>query len=152
MNASAGTAADRTGRTISTRGPTPSYTHPVAGAAGVSTAMAPAESKGTAAVGTRRSSSAASSAPVTAPTTVADAPSEARSGPVTERAPSCTKSARRLTVPNRTTNHQGLIAVATWVIRLPPRRLSGASAAPRPMIPRRVGSLPFDTTLKKVDR
>lgn len=71
---------------------------------------------------------------------------------MTERAPSWTESATKLTVPNRTMNRQGLIAVASWVIRPPPRRLSGKPAAPPPMNPCRVGSLPFDPTLEKVDR
>ena len=49
----------------------------------------------------------ASPAPLTSPTRTAEAPSEASNGPVTERAPSYTMSAARLTTPNPTTARQG---------------------------------------------
>jgi hypothetical protein len=48
--------------------------------------------------------------PVTTPTTRPVAPSEANSGPVIDRAPSYTKSASRLTVPNVATNRHALNA------------------------------------------
>lgn len=52
----------------------------------------------------RSASAAASPTPVTMPISAADAPSAARNGPVTERAPSYTTSAHRLTAPKPKTN------------------------------------------------
>ena len=49
----------------------------------------------------------ASPAPLTSPTRTAEAPSDASNGPVTERAPSYTMSAARLTTPNPTTVRHG---------------------------------------------
>ena len=49
----------------------------------------------------------ASPAPLTRPTRTAEAPSDASNGPVTERAPSYTMSAARLTTPNPTTARHG---------------------------------------------
>ena len=49
----------------------------------------------------------ASPAPLTSPTKTAKAPSDASNGPVTERAPSYTMSAARLTTPNPTTVRHG---------------------------------------------
>ena len=49
----------------------------------------------------------ASPAPLISPTRTAEAPSEASNGPVTERAPSYTMSAARLTTPNPTTARHG---------------------------------------------
>ena len=49
----------------------------------------------------------ASRVPLISPTRTAEAPSEASNGPVTERAPSYTMSAARLTTPNPTTARYG---------------------------------------------
>ena len=57
----------------------------------------------------------ASPAPLTSPTSTAEAPSAASNGPVTERAPSYTMSAARLTTPNPTTvRHGDQLVRGTW--------------------------------------
>src|SRR3954469_23579520 len=57
--------------------------------------------------GNRSTRASASPAPVTSPTSSAEAPSEASSGPVIERAPSYTMSAARETTPKPTTARHG---------------------------------------------
>src|SRR4030095_16313139 len=55
----------------------------------------------------RISSAVASPAPLMRPTRTAEAPSDASNGPVTDRAPSYTMSAARLTTPKPTTVRHG---------------------------------------------
>ena len=77
------------------------------------------------------------------PTRTAEAPSDASSGPVTERAPSYTMSAARLTTPNPTTVRHGdhdqptvLEALAeTTSPEATGRPIAGFFTAPPPALP-----------------